>query len=212
MKVSASYLSAADSINQIIKNLSDTSVDYIHVDIMDGKFVSNKTIDDDTQCFWLKQSKKPLDIHFMVEDVSHYIELYKKLKPTYMTFHVEVKDQVDLLSIITTLHQEGIKVGLSLKPETKVEELLPYLKWIDLVLVMSVEPGQGGQVFLPSSLEKITKLKQYQKDNSFVIEVDGGINKETSYQCNLAGADVVVVGSYITNESDYQKQINQLYL
>ncbi len=212
MKVSVSYLSISNNVEQAIQKLSLTSTDYIHVDIMDGVFVPNKTVDDQLHLSWLKKSKKPLDIHFMVENVSYYMDLYKKLKPSYMTFHVELKNQVDLLSVIKELHQEGIGVGLSLKPETEVEELLPYLKFLDLILVMSVEPGRGGQTFLPSTLEKIEVLKQYQKEYHFVIEVDGGINKETSYQCKQAGADIVVAGSYITKENDYQKQLDQLCL
>lgn len=212
MKLSVSYLSISNQMEQAIKDLSRTSIDYLHVDIMDGSFVPNKTSDDKIQLSYLKHSQKPLDIHLMVEDVEHYIDIYKELKPTYITFHIELNDRLNMGKIIEKLHQEGIGVGLSLKPSTSVDEILPYLNIIDMVLVMSVEPGMGGQTFLPIALEKIKILKQYQKDYTFSIEVDGGINKETSYQCKVAGADIVVVGSYITKESDYQKQINQLEL
>lgn len=212
MKLSVSYLSISNQMEQAIKDLSRTSTDYLHVDIMDGSFVPNKTSDDKIQLSYLKHSQKPLDIHLMVEDVEHYIDIYKELKPTYITFHIELNDRLNMGKIIEKLHQEGIGVGLSLKPSTSVDEILPYLNIIDMVLVMSVEPGMGGQTFLPIALEKIKILKQYQKDYTFSIEVDGGINKETSYQCKVAGADIVVVGSYITKESDYQKQINQLEL
>lgn len=212
MKLSISYLSVHDDKEKELKKLSMTTTNYIHVDIMDGVFVPNKTENFKIQKEWLDKIEKPLDVHLMVEDIEKYIELYQNLKPEYITFHVELNDRFSFSKIIHHLHQAGIKVGLSIKPNTLVEEVKPYLKDIDLVLVMSVEPGMGGQSFIPSSLEKIRTLKQYQKDYSFLIEVDGGINKETSYQCAVAGADIIVVGSYITNSNDYQKQINTLYL
>lgn len=212
MKLSVSYLSIKDNKDEEIKLLTSTTADYLHVDIMDGKFVLNTTEDDALQINWLEKSLKPLDIHFMVEDVSNYIGLYKELRPEYITFHIELEKQIDIKNIIQKLHNLGIKVGLSIKPKTPIEALKPYLDDIDLVLVMSVEPGKGGQSFIPSSLEKIKELKKLQPNYHFIIEVDGGINKQTSELCKEAGVDMIVVGSFITSSSNYQEQIDLLNL
>lgn len=204
MKISASYLSIKENLEENIKKLSNTNVDYIHVDIMDGKFVSNTNITDIN----ILELNKPLDIHLMVKDVYKFIDMYKNLKPEYITFHLEIEE--NLFEIIDYIKSNGIKVGLSIKPNTDIGLLTPYLHLLDLILVMSVEPGKGGQEFIIDSKEKIDALKVVKKVNNYnyQIEVDGGINNNTIKYCE--NADIVVVGSYITNSADYQKMVNTL--
>ena len=184
MKISASFLSIKDNIKENIVKLTNNDIDYLHLDIMDGKFVANKT--------WnileiknLINYHKPLDVHLMVKDV------YKVLD--------------DVMAVINYIKKSNIKVGLSIKPNTDISLIIPYLKYIDLVLIMSVEPGLGGQKFIINSVDKIKKLKELKGD--FLIEVDGGINDST---INLVkDADIVVVGSYITS-GNYEERIKKL--
>lgn len=188
--------------------LNKTKIDYIHLDIMDGKFVLNKTMESSDFKTLLSNNKKPLDIHLMVDDVINYIDVYKEFNPLYITFHLEaVKNPV---RVIEYIKKNNIKVGISIKPNTDIDKLRPYLNLVDLVLVMSVEPGYGGQKFMESSIERINKLKEIKEeyDYNYLIEVDGGINNET---CKLVNnANILVVGSYITNTDDYERQINKI--
>lgn len=195
MKISASFLTI-DNIDNVNK-LVNCDIDYLHLDIMDGIFVDNKS-----EVLEVPHIK-PLDIHLMVSDVYKYIDKYKTLNPLYITFHYETG--VDILSVINYIKKFNIKVGLSIKPSTKVEEIIPYLPYLDLVLVMSVEPGKGGQSFIMNSVDKIKKLKELKGD--YVIEVDGGINDSTIKYVN--NADIVVVGSYITS-GNYEERIKNL--
>ncbi len=206
MKVSTSILSSND-IGICISRLEKTKTDYIHLDIMDGKFVSNKTWHLDDLVSYLENIEKPLDVHLMVEDIINYVNEFSFLNPEYITFHLEATDDID--NIIRYIKSQGIKVGISIKPNTSVELVYPYLKDIDLVLVMSVEPGMGGQKFIPSSKDKIDKLKEYKINNGldYVISVDGGINSET---IKLVGnSDMVVSGNFITS-GDMEKNIELL--
>lgn len=195
MKISASFLTI-DNIDNVNK-LVNCDIDYLHLDIMDGIFVDNKN-----EVLEVPHIK-PLDIHLMVSDVYKYIDKYKTLNPLYITFHYETG--VDILSVINYIKKFNIKVGLSIKPSTKVEEIIPYLPYLDLVLVMSVEPGKGGQSFIMNSVDKIKKLKELK--GNYVIEVDGGINDSTIKYVN--NADIVVVGSYITS-GNYEERIKNL--
>lgn len=212
MQLSISYLSMKNKDEQEMQKLNETTADFIHVDIMDGRFVSAQTEDDEKQIEWLSHSKKPLDVHLMVKNVNKYIDKYEVLNPEYITFHVELDKQINIPKICDRLHQAGIKVGLAIKPNTSLGKLNPYLDMIDLVLVMSVEPGKGGQTFLAQSISRIKRLKMLAHQHHFIVEVDGGIHNITSLQCKQAGADMIVVGSYITNHEDYQKQIELLTL
>lgn len=195
MKISASFLTI-DNIDNVNK-LVNCDIDYLHLDIMDGIFVDNKN-----EVLEVPHIK-PLDIHLMVSDVYKYIDKYKTLNPLYITFHYETG--ADILSVINYIKKFNIKVGLSIKPSTKVEEIIPYLPYLDLVLVMSVEPGKGGQSFIMNSVDKIKKLKELKGD--YVIEVDGGINDNTIKY--VSDADIVVVGSYITS-GNYEERIKNL--
>lgn len=206
MKISASYLSIKDNLKENINKLVNEDIDYLHLDIMDGKFVLNKTLEFE-ELKKIINTNKPLDVHLMVEDVYEYIDLYKKLNPEFITFHYETKENI--MEVIKCIKDNNIKVGISIKPNTKVESIMPYLPFIDLVLVMSVEPGLGGQEFIEESVNKIDKLYNIREkyDYDFLIEVDGGININTIDK--VKNVDIVVVGSYITS-SNYKDRINSL--
>lgn len=207
--ISASFLSIKDNIKDNIKKLDSTSIDMLHVDIMDGVFVENKTWSIDEVNTLLINTTKPKDVHLMVKDVKKYIDDFKVLNPNYITFHYEAVDNV--LEVINYIKELGIKVGLSIKPHTSVDSIKKYLNDIDLILVMSVEPGKGGQKFIENSINKINYLDQLREENNYhyVIEVDGGINDITAKKCS--NADILVIGSFITN-GDYQDQINKINL
>lgn len=207
MKISASILKIKNDANAKIKLLRQAGVDFIHLDIMDNLFVPNQTwLFDEVKA--LDFSHLPLDVHLMVKDVRTYVDYYATLRPTYITFHLEAVDNP--LEIINYIGNKGIKVGISIKPNTSIELLKPYLNMVDLVLLMSVEPGFGGQSFIKDTASKITTLFNYRRDTkkTFLIEVDGGIDDETIALC--VKADIVVVGSFITDSNDYLTQVNKL--
>ena len=207
MKISTSILSVKDNLKFAIDKLNNTNTDYIHLDIMDGMFVSNTTWHVFDLLPSLQDNHKPLDIHLMVNDVKKYIDEFKILNPAYITFHFEAID--DVMDVINYIKNIGIKVGLAIKPSTQVEEIYEYLPFIDLVLVMSVNPGMGGQQFMLPSIDKINLLKEYRLNNNlnYLINVDGGINNNTIKL--VRNADIAVSGSYITN-NDYNESINIL--
>lgn len=204
MEISASFLSIKKDLKENIKTLVDTNIDYLHLDIMDGIFVKNKTWTY-SELKTLLDTRKPLDIHLMVSDVKKYVDDFAKLNPEYITFHAEAVSNVK--ELIYYIHSKGIKVGLSLKPDTNVDTIFDYLPSVDLILLMSVEPGEGGQKFIESTTKKIEYLKKLQPYNHYKIEVDGGINDETIKYCRKS--DIIVVGSFITN-GNYQDQVNKL--
>lgn len=200
MKIAVSILNIKDDASKI-KEVECSSADYIHLDIMDGQFVSNVT--DMNRSY-----KKALDIHLMVYDVKNYIDTYKHLHPEYITFHYEAVDNPK--EIIDYIHSLGSKAGISISPDTQVEEIVPYLESVDLVLVMSVVPGKGGQAFMTNSVHKINMLYDLREKNSYnyEIEVDGGINKDTLSL--VTNVDIAVIGSYITMKSNYEAIINEI--
>lgn len=199
MLISTSILNIKDDECKINK-IDKSNTDYIHLDIMDGLFVKNK-VDFNKLNF-----NKKIDIHLMTYDVINYVNRYKHLNPEYITFHLEINENIK--EIINYIKSLSIKVGISIKPSTDVKKLLPYLNEIDLVLVMSVEPGKGGQLFIENTTDKIKELIKLKEYYSFVIEVDGGINDETIKK--ISKADMAVVGSFITNHEDFNKQIDKL--
>ena len=208
MKTSISFLSSNNAPRDI-KLLNETDTDYIHVDIMDGKFVKNKTMPFREMKNIYKYTDKRLDVHLMVSDPQKYIENYATLNTEYITIHVEILG--DINNYIKLIKSYGIKVGLSLKPNTNVRDIIPYLPYIDLILVMSVEPGAGGQEFIPSSEDKIKEvrklLEEYNLDN-ILISVDGGVNDRTVNYCRES--DIVVAGSYVINSNNFQEKIDTL--
>lgn len=207
MKIAASFLDIKGPIQEEVTKLSNLDVDYLHLDVMDGIFVENKTFTYEEFNEITKYSVKPKDVHLMVSDVKRYIDEFSKLNPEFITFHLEAASEVS--GVINYIHEKGIKVGISIKPVTDVSEIVDYLKYIDLVLVMSVEPGKGGQSFIEESTKKIEQLYNLREKQgyNYVIEVDGGINNKTIKLCDKA--DIVVVGSYITKQ-DYEEAIRNL--
>lgn len=207
MKVSVSVLSASDRII-CIKNLNKTNLDYFHIDTMDGIFVDNYQMPIQEIKEMAKYVKKPLDIHLMVENPEEYLEHLEGLPVKYVTFHLEISR--DIKRLIKKVKQKGYLVGLSIKPKTDIKKLQPYLKWIDLILVMSVEPGQGGQTFIPSTIDRIKDIKKLIENTNILIEVDGGINDSNIQKLKEIGVDIVVSGSYIVKSENYQNQIDKL--
>ena len=202
IKVSTSILTCNNRI-QATEELNKTNTDYIHIDYMDGIFVDNKEFTIEEIKTLSKISTKKLDIHIMAENPEPIIQELKDLNIEYITIHYEINKPLD--KIINLIHNQGYKCGISIKPKTNPKNIIEYLKKKDLVLKMSVEPGKGGQKFIPDVLNKIKELKQ----NNLIIEIDGGIN-DTNIEELKNIVDIVVVGSYITNSSDYNKQINNL--
>lgn len=208
MLISGSYLSIKNNLKENIIKLDKSNIDYLHLDIMDKKFVPNLTWDINTIKTLLNGTTKKYDVHLMVNDVYKYIDEYSTLNPEYITIHLEATSNI--MEVIKYIKNKNIKVGISIKPNTSVKELIPYLKYIDLVLVMSVEPGFGGQKFIPNTTNKLRTLNELKKEYNFMIEVDGGINDDTIKYCMYA--DIIVVGSFITNSDNYNQQIELLKL
>jgi len=208
MKISASFLSCKKIIPAIEK-LSLTTVDYIHVDFVDGEFVVGKKIPFRKLKKISKVSSKRLDVHLMTDKLKKYIKKFVLLNCEYITFHVEVGKDIE--KYIKMIHNYGIKCGLAINPATDIEELKPYLPMVDMVLVMSVVPGYGGQAFIPEVVDKVRELKNYVEDKELdlVISIDGGLNNETA-KVVKPFVDIIVSGSYITNSDDYQEKIDSL--
>lgn len=209
MKVSVSFLNVQKrNIFRVISKLDKTDVDFIHVDVMDGKYVKGKAnlygdIEDIGD-----YTRKRLDIHFMVEKPLKMIDDYALLNAFCMTFHLNIKNNLD--DVIARCKEYGIKVGLALNPSDDVELVYPYLDKIDLILVMSVNPGLPGQEFIPTCLPKIKTLRKKinSEKRNILISVDGGINlKNKDF---LGDADILVSGSAITNSSNYLEVIEAL--
>lgn len=210
MKTSISILSIENDLLSKIKLIEKTSANYIHLDIMDGLFVPNKTWNFKEISKMLEGINKPLDVHLMVSNLDSYIPDFVTLNPEIITFHYEATNELE--KWFKYLKEKNIKIGLSIKPATPISFIEPYLSQIDLVLVMSVEPGYGGQKFIDNSLNKVKYLKDQKEKNNYhyIIEVDGGINKETFLEVKKCGADMVVSGSYVTSSNDYEEKIKEL--
>ena len=207
MKIAASFLDIKEPKIEELNKLDSLDIDYLHLDVMDGIFVENKTYTYEEFYDITRLTTKPKDIHLMVSDVKKNIDEFSKIIPKFITFHYEAVSEVS--SVINYIKELGIGVGMSIKPSTDVSEIIEYLPYLDLVLVMSVEPGKGGQTFIPESIKKIEQLYNLREENNYnyYIEVDGGINNETIKKCNKA--DICVVGSYITKQ-DYEEALRKL--
>ena len=208
MKIAVSYLSSKKSKKETIQLIEDTTADYIHVDLMDGGFVSKKNFTTKEVEELLENHTKPLDIHLMVFDPIIYVSSLAKLNPEFITFHLEATK--DIVKTIEAIKMQGIKAGITIRPDTDLYELMPYLSLVDLVLIMSVNPGEGGQEFMTSAVERLQELLQIRKNNglSFLTQIDGGINKDTIKL--VQDVDIAVSGSFICNSSNYQERIAEL--
>ena len=213
IQISPSILSADFSqLGNEIKKLEDGGADMIHVDVMDGHFVPNLTIGPPVIKALKKQSSMLFDVHLMISPVHKYIESYSEAGADIITIHPEATD--DLQSSISKIKSLNKKVGVSLNPETKIDVIMNYLEQINLVLIMSVNPGFGGQKFMPEVLIKVKALKKIQAEKSldFDIEIDGGINFDNSKIAIEAGANILVSGTTVfkSNNGDIKKNIELL--
>ena len=213
IQISPSILSADFSqLGQEIKRLEEGGADFIHVDVMDGHFVPNLTIGPPVIKALKKNCSIKFDVHLMISPVHKYIEAYSEAGADIITIHPEATD--NLLSSISKIKKLNKKVGVSLNPKTSVDVIKKYLDKIDLVLIMSVNPGFGGQKFMPEVLDKIKELKniQNEKEIDFDIEIDGGINFENSKTAIEAGANILVSGTTIfkSNNGNIKKNIELL--
>ncbi len=216
VEVSASILSIQpENAIQTLYNLETAKIDYFHIDVMDGKFVENNTTTKMTEyCEYLNSiSNLPLDVHLMVEDVESYIHSFSIFEPNIVTFHLEAgKDKEQIMKWIQMIKDKNIRVGISVKPNTNIEEIYEYLPYIHLVLVMTVEPGKGGQELILETIDKIRKLHQYIQKNGLEvdIEADGGINTNNASIITEAGANMIVSGSAIVGSDNYAEVVSRL--
>ena len=208
--ISPSILSADfANLERDIKRVEDDGADWIHVDVMDGHFVPNITIGVPVVKSLKQITKLPLDVHLMIENPDKYIEPFVKAGADILTFHYEAVKENEIAELIKKIKSYGIKAGISIKPKTRPDVLLPYLDIVDMVLVMTVEPGFGGQSFMSDCAEKIKFIRQNSPEN-LIIQVDGGINSQTGKICKDFGANSLVAGSYIYGADDILQAINSL--
>ena len=232
--ISPSILSADfANLERDIKRVEDAGADWLHIDVMDGHFVPNITIGVPVVKSIKKITKLPLDVHLMIENPDKYIEPFAEAGADVITFHYEAVDDNSgklkvesgklnnfqlstfnfqlIKEIINKVHSFGIKAGMSIKPKTPAEIVFPFLNDLDMVLVMTVEPGFGGQKFMEDCAKKISIIKNKAPQN-LIIQVDGGINAETAKICTSYGANSLVAGNYIYSADDIKKAINSLKL
>jgi len=205
--ISISILSKKDDYIDAVNKINNTNSDYLHIDIMDNTYTDNTSFTISDVKNIINNCNKKIDIHLMSKDLSYMIDELIKLKPNIISFHYESTDNID--EYIKIIKDNNIKVGLAINPETSIKEIYNYLDDIDIVLVMSVNPGMGGQPYIESTTNKLIELKQLQNNYNYLIEVDGGINNKTIKEVKDY-TDIVVSGSYITSSNDYQSKINEL--
>ena len=195
--------------------LEAAKTDYFHIDVMDGKFVEKNTYNQMLEyASYIKRiSNLPLDIHLMVEDIKSAIDDFLAVEPNIITFHLEAcKNKEEVYELIKYIKDNNCKVGISVKPNTKIEEIYEFLPYVHMCLVMTVEPGKGGQTLISDMTNKIAELKQYTEKNKIDIdiEVDGGINLKTAPEVKKAGANILVSGTAILMANDFKTIIEEL--
>ena len=213
VKIAPSVLAANfGKLEEEIQFINNTKCEYIHCDIMDGHFVPNISFGPDIVKKIKQLTDKILDVHLMINPVMPYVEKFIEAGADIITFHIEADDNP--IEVFKKIKSHKIKVGLAIKPSTSLDKIIDMLEYIDLFLVMTVEPGFGGQQFMESELNKIKKVKKIieNKKLNIDIEVDGGIDSITGKKCVAAGANILVAGSYIFNNSNekYEEKINSL--
>ena len=191
-----------------IKRLEKNGADWVHVDVMDGHFVPNLTIGAPVVKAIKPVTDLPMDVHLMIENPAKYVKDFALAGADVITFHYEATKETTF-DVINIIKSYGVKVGLSIKPKTPVSAIKPYLDMVDLVLVMTVEPGFGGQKFMEDCADKIIEVKAY-SNKDIIVEVDGGINAETAQHCKKCGADALVAGNYVFSSDDMKEAIASL--
>ncbi|OCR86522.1 ribulose-phosphate 3-epimerase [Campylobacter fetus subsp. testudinum] len=213
MYVAPSILSADfGRLDDEVKAICEAGADLVHVDVMDGHFVPNLTIGPLVVNAVAKSSSKPLDIHLMVENVPFFVDLFLPLKPKFISFHIE--EEKHPLRLCDHIRKNGVNPAIVLNPHTPVSSLEYIINDVDMVLLMSVNPGFGGQKFIPSVLNKAKELRELIEKNSAkcMIEVDGGVNGLNVSELDEAGVDIVVAGNFVFSSSDYAEAIRALKL
>lgn len=214
VKIAPSLLSANFAyLKEEIDEIKKANADWIHYDVMDGHFVPNISFGYSILKDVSKVTDMFLDVHLMISDPFKYVDHFIDSGASLIVFHVEaMKDEANIQALIEHIHEKNVQVGISIKPATAVDVIDKYLAMLDVVLVMSVEPGFGGQSFMESSLDKVRDLKMRRELNHYryLIEIDGGINAQTGQLCKDAGVDVMVAGSYVFQGDNYQERIESL--
>lgn len=216
VEVSTSILSVKKGEeSETFFELEAAKTDYFHIDVMDGKFVEKNTYEKmlESASYIKRISNLPLDIHLMVEDVKEAINDFIAVEPNIITFHYEAcKDKQEVYDLIKYIKENNCKVGIAVKPNTKVEEIFEFLPYIHMCLIMTVEPGKGGQTLITDMVEKIEKLKEYVDNNNIEIDIeaDGGINLKTAPIIKEAGANILVSGTAIVMAKDFKPIIEEL--
>ena len=210
--ISPSILGGSFSnMQEIVKLIDQSNAEYIHFDVMDGDFVPNLTFGPQFISNVRQYSKKIFDVHLMINRVGKFLDDYVKAGSDIITFHLEIEENIK--ELISKIKTNNIKCGIAIKPATPWEELKPYLKNIDQIIIMTVEPGFGGQKFMEDQLLKIEQLKNYISSNQLHVdlEVDGGVNYETGKKCVDAGANILVAGSFLFKQENLTQASNQLF-
>ena len=215
VEISASVLNVEkENSAQTFYNLETSGIDYFHIDVMDGDFVEQNTVTKMMEyTSIIKQiSNIPIDVHLMVRDIEAFVEYYIPFAPNRITIHYEADRKEKILEQIKKIKENEIKVGISVKPNTKIEEIFPLLPFVHMCLIMTDKQGREGQELIPSTIEKIEKLKEYieKKQLEVDIEVDGGINLQTASQVKKAGANILVVGTALIQTENYKEMVAEL--
>lgn len=216
VEVSTSILSIKEGEESVaFLELETAKTDYFHIDVMDGKFVEKNTYQKmlKNASYIRRISNIPLDVHLMVEDIKQAINEFIAVEPNMITFHLEAcKSKEEVYEMIKYIKENNCKVGIAIKPDTKIEEMYEFLPYIHMCLIMTVEPGKGGQTFLTNMLQKIEDMKKYTEEQNLEldIEVDGGINLRTAPEVKKAGANVLVSGTAIVMAKDFKVIIDEL--
>lgn len=207
--ISPSILSADfANLERDIKRVEDAGADWLHIDVMDGHFVPNITIGVPVTASIKKIAKIPLDVHLMIENPKKYVEPFVHAGADILTFHYEAVKEDEVIPMVKYIKSFGIKAGMSVKPLTSVLDVLKYIPEVDMLLIMTVEPGFSGQTFLEDCAEKIKPVRAAFSD--LIIQVDGGINAETGKICRSYGANSIVAGNFIYKSNDIQRAVSLL--